>query len=98
MASSDHIDMRKVEAQALIKLIERRDPVCMRLFIGMMERSIQAHPQLGAKDLLAKMIGLLSPATLNKKEKEFLCPNLSDSETTEEQLSITEAFPSMLPP
>jgi hypothetical protein len=72
-------DMRKVEAQALIRLIERRDPVCMRLFIGMLERFIQAHPQLGAKDLLAMMIGLLSPATLNKKEREFLCPNLSDS-------------------
>lgn len=78
MSPNDHIDMRIVEARALIKLIERRDPVCMRLFIGMLERLIQAHPQLKAKDSLAMMTSQLSTATLNKKEKEFICPNLSE--------------------
>ena len=85
-----NLDMRKVEAKAFLQQIERRDPLCVFLLIGALDRFIQAYPQLKVKDLLAMVHALLPTAGLNKKEKEFLCPNLSES-STEESLSQDEA-------
>lgn len=76
-------DIRRVEAEEIVKAIARRDPVCMRLFIGLLERYIVAHPQIGAKDLLAAIMVVVPPSITNVKEKEFLCPNLSQSMTEE---------------
>lgn len=80
----EQVDIRKVEAKAFLQQIERRDPLCVFLLIGAIDRFIQVHPQITLKDFLAMVTTILPNVGLNKKEKEFLCQQKSSACSTED--------------
>jgi hypothetical protein len=95
---SNQVNMRKVEAKALIQELEKRDPFCIHLLVRAMELMIMAHPGLGAKDFLAMMLVILPNTGSNRRQKEFFCPNLNDDSPDQPEpdgINSASEFPSI---
>jgi hypothetical protein len=83
-------DMRRVEATAFLKEIEKRDPCCMALFIAAMEGYQKLSPGITLKDFYTMVIMGSHDKILKMKKKEFLCPLLlSDGKMEAEKQSTT---------
>lgn len=68
-------DMRRVEAEALIKQIAQRDPRSMQHFLRVLELLNSAHPQISGKNIQLIVNTITPLGALTVKEKELLCPH-----------------------